>query len=353
MTLFQQSEPPRADRLCTRQAATSPKRTGSPSSKRLALWPAVLLASIINGLFLANATAQDTYPSKAITIVSPFSAGGGTDFLARLLASELGKEIGQTVVVENRPGANGMIGSDYVAKARPDGYTLVLGTVGTHGINQAVYDNVSYDTVKDFAPISLIARTPMLVLSHPGVKANNIGELIEEARRQPEAMIFSSAGVGSVGHVAGELFAQEAGITLLHAPYKGAAPAAVDLAGGQVPLMFGTPVSTASYVSAGKVKILGVTSAHRSPLVPDVATLNEQGFKNFDVSTWYGLLAPADTPTAIVQLLAQKTKAFLADPHIQQQLLQQGLETVGNSPEEFSELIQAEVNKWSKVSIPK
>ncbi|HEY9280421.1 MAG TPA: tripartite tricarboxylate transporter substrate binding protein [Eoetvoesiella sp.] len=321
--------------------------------KHLKLWPTILLALSVNTLFVANATAQDTYPSKAVTIVSPFSAGGGTDFIARLLASELAKGLGQTVVVENRPGANGMIGSDYVAKARPDGYTLVLGTVGTHGINQAVYDKVPYDTIKDFAPISLIARTPMLVLANPGVKANNVRELVEEARKKSEPMIFSSAGVGSVGHVAGELFAQEAGVKLLHAPYKGAAPAAVDLVGGQVPLMFGTPVSTAQYVSSGKVKILGVTSAHRSKLVPEVPTLNEQGFKDFDVSTWYGLLAPANTPPAIVQLLAQKTKAFLADPQIQQQLLQQGLETVGNSPEEFTKLINAEVSKWAKVSIPK
>ena len=317
------------------------------------LWRTSLATLFVGSVLLGSAAAQDAYPAKAITIVSPFSAGGGTDFLARLLASELGKATGRTVLVENRPGANGMIGSDYVAKARADGYTLVLGTVGTHGINQAVYDNVPYDTVKDFSPISLIARTPMLVLANPSVKADNVGELIELAKQQSAPMIFSSAGVGSVGHVAGELFAQEAGIELLHAPYKGAAPAAIDLVGGQVPLMFGTPVSTATYVSAGKVKILGVTSAHRSRLVPDVPTLNEQGFKDFDVSTWYGLLAPAGTPPPIVQLLAQKTRTFLADPLIQQQLLQQGLETVGNSPEEFSELIRTEVNKWAKVSIPK
>ncbi len=338
MTLFKKGGQPRA-------ASTF---IGHPG-----LWRTSLATLFVSSVLLGSAAAQDAYPSKAITIVSPFSAGGGTDFLARLLASELGKATGRTVLVENRPGANGMIGSDYVAKARPDGYTLVLGTVGTHGINQAVYDNVPYDTVKDFSPISLIARTPMLVLANPSVKADNVGELIELAKQQSAPMIFSSAGVGSVGHVAGELFAQEAGIELLHAPYKGAAPAAIDLVGGQVPLMFGTPVSTATYVSAGKVKILGVTSAHRSRLVPDVPTLNEQGFKDFDVSTWYGLLAPAGTPPPIVQLLAQKTRTFLAAPLIQQQLLQQGLETVGNSPEEFSELIRTEVNKWAKVSIPK
>ena len=166
-------------------------------------------------------------------------------------------------------------------------------------------------------------------------------------------MIFSSAGIGSVGHVAGELFAQEAGIKLIHAPYRGAAPAAVDLVGGQLQLMFGTPVSTASYVESGKIKVLGVTSAQRSKLVPDVPTLNEQGFKDFDVSTWYGLLAPANTPKPIIDKLAQKTIDFLAQPNIQQQMLQQGLETVGNRPEAFEALIQGEVSKWSRIKLAK
>lgn len=313
----------------------------------------VILSALSSLIFLDQVSAQDKYPSKTVTIVSPFSAGGGTDYLARLLASELTKSLGQSVIVENRPGANGMIGSNYVAKANPDGYTLVLGTVGSHGINQAVYDNVPYDTIKDFSPISLIARTPMLVLANMSVKANNARELVAEATQAKAPMIYSSAGVGSVGHIAGELFSQEAGVNLIHAPYKGAAPAAIDLAGGQVPLMFGTPISTDQHVKAGKVKILGVTSADRSTLVPDVPTLSEQGFKNFDVSTWYGLFAPANTPPAIVQLIAQKTKAILAEPKIQEQLLKQGLETVGNSPDEFKQILQSEVTKWGKVKISK
>ncbi len=308
----------------------------------------VMLAGMLS-VYAGKSVAKEGYPAKTITLVSPFSAGGGTDFIARLLASELSRSLSRTVVVENRPGANGMIGSDYVAKAPADGYTLLLGTVGTHGINQAAYDNVPYDTVKDFAPISLIGRTPMLVLAHPSVTANNVAELVQEARRSGANMFFSSAGVGSVGHVAGELFAQETGIQLTHAPYRGAAPAVTDLAGGQIPLMFGTPVSTLSYVSSGKIKILGVTSAQRSSLVPDVPTLNEQGFKDFDVSTWYGLFAPANTPQPIIDLLAANTIRFLADPEIRQKLKQQGLETVGNSPEEFSALIRNEVQKWSKV----
>lgn len=304
-------------------------------------------------LWATQATATVKYPVKPITMISPFSAGGGTDFIARMLAQSLSEALGQTVVVENKPGANGMIGSDYVAKSAPDGYTLLMGTVGTHGINNAVYDNVPYDAVKDFRPITLLGRTPMLVLAHPSVKAANIRELIEEARTSAKPMIFSSAGIGSVGHVAGELFAKEANVPLVHAPYRGAAPAAVDLAGGQVPLMFGTPVSTMSYVQAGKVKVLGVTSAQRSTLVPDIPTLNEQGFKGFDVSTWYGLFAPAGTPDEIVNLLAEKTIAFLSTPRARELFLQQGLETVGNTPEEFRSLIESEVRKWSTIKLTK
>lgn len=304
-------------------------------------------------LWATQATATVKYPVKPITMISPFSAGGGTDFIARMLAQSLSEALGQTVVVENKPGANGMIGSDYVGKSAPDGYTLLMGTVGTHGINNAVYDNVPYDAVKDFRPITLLGRTPMLVLAHPSVKAANIRELIEEARTSAKPMIFSSAGIGSVGHVAGELFAKEANVPLVHAPYRGAAPAAVDLAGGQVPLMFGTPVSTMSYVQAGKVKVLGVTSAQRSTLVPDIPTLNEQGFKGFDVSTWYGLFAPAGTPDEIVNLLAEKTIAFLSTPRARELFLQQGLETVGNTPEEFRSLIESEVRKWSTIKLTK
>lgn len=305
------------------------------------------------GLATGQAAGSERYPTRTITIVSPFSAGGGTDFIARLLASELSSALGQTVIVENRPGANGMIGSDYVAKAKADGYTLLLGTVGTHGINEAVYDNVPYDTVKDFRAVTLLGRTPMLVLAHPSVRANDAVELVDEAKQKRDPMVFSSAGVGSVGHVAGELFAQEAGITLTHAPYRGAAPAAVDLVGGQLPLMFGTPVSTLTYVNAGKVKVLGVTSAQRSSLVPDIPTLHEQGFKDFDVSTWYGLFTPAGVPDEIVNMLAEKTIAFLSTPKIREQFLQQGLETVANTPEQFDALLRSEVSKWSKVKLSK
>ena len=185
--------------------------------------------------------------------------------------------------------------------------------MGTHGINHAVYDNVPFDAVKDFRPITLLGRTPMLVLAHPSVKATNASELVDEARNSDQPMIFSSAGIGSVGHVAGELFAQEAQVPLVHAPYRGAAPAAVDLVGGQVPLMFGTPVSTMTYVQSGKVRVLGVTSAERSALVPEIATLNEQGFKGFDVSTWYGLFAPAGTPDHIEPPGGERLR-FLASP---------------------------------------
>ena len=301
----------------------------------------------------AAAGADAPYPTKPIKIVSPFSPGGGTDFLARLLAQKLGASLGQTVIVENRPGANGLIGAEAVAKSAPDGYTLLLGTVGTHGINVTAYEKLPYDTIRDFAPISMIGRTPMLVLAHPSVKANTVQQLVAEAKQRDAPFVYSSAGVGSVGHVAGELFASTAGVPMTHAPYRGAAPAVADLVSGQVELMFGTPVSTAQYVSGGRIKVLGVTSAQRSTLVPDIATLAEQGFPGFDVSTWYGLIAPANTPRPILLLIAGKVAQVVADPEVQRQLVAQGLEVVGNTPDEFDAQIRAEVAKWSKVKLSK
>jgi tripartite-type tricarboxylate transporter receptor subunit TctC len=296
-----------------------------------------------------TSVAQAAYPSHPITIICPFPAGGGTDIIARVVASELSKTTGQSVIVENRPGANGTIGSMFVSKAAPDGYTVLLGTVGTHGINQAAYDNVPYDAVKDFTPITMVGRTPMLVLANQGVKANTIPELIEQAKASQHPMVYSSAGVGSVGHMAGELFAKVANVELTHSPYKGAAPAVMDLVGGQLPLMFGTPVSTLSFVESKKIKVLGVTSAQRSKLVPDVKTLDEQGLKGFDVSTWYGFLAPAHTPKPVADYLAGKIKLILETPEVQKKFLQEGVETVGNTPDEFKAQISAEVQKWGKV----
>lgn len=308
---------------------------------------AVMLAAAIS--VPASAVAESPYPSRAITIICPFPAGGGTDIIARVIASELSKRAGQSVIVANRPGANGTIGSVFVSKASPDGYTLLLGTLGTHGINQAAYDNIPYDAVKDFTAVTMVGRTPMLVLANRSIKANSIPELIAEAKASKSPMVYSSAGVQSVGHMAGVLFSKVANVDLTHSPYKGAAPAVVDLVGGQLPLMFGTPVSTLGFVESEKIKVLGVTSAQRSKLVPDVKTLDEQGLKGFDVSTWYGFFAPANTPRPVVSYLAQQVRAILANPDVQQKFLREGVETVGNTPDEFQAQVGVEVEKWSKV----
>ena len=327
---------------------------GRRKSQRRAVQMAVFLLAWASFMPIGLAwAAEPTYPHRPIRIISPFAAGGGTDFLARLLSTKLSVAIGQPVVVDNRPGANGLIGAEVVARAAPDGYTLLLGTVGTHGINAAMYAKVPYDTLRDFSPIAMIARTPMLVLAHPKIQANSIQELAAEIRQSNVPFFYSSAGVGSVGHVTGELFAKTTGLPLIHAPYKGGAPAVADLLAGQVQLMFGTPASTAQYVSAGKIKVLGVTSAHRSKIVPNIPTLSEQGFAGFDVGTWYGLIAPAKTPPAIVNLLASKVGEFLQSPDVQRQMQEQGFETIGNTPAEFEAQIRGEVTKWSQIQLKK
>lgn len=315
-----------------------------PKAKRMAvsMAAAMLAWSAFTPLGVAWA-AEPAYPHKPIRIISPFAAGGGTDFLARLLSTKLGAALGQAVVVENRPGANGLIGAELVARAPPDGYTLLLGTVGTHGINVTAYDKLPYDTLRDFSPVSMIARTPLLVLANQSVKAQTIQELVAQVRQHKTPFFFSSAGVGSVGHVTGELFANTAGLQLIHAPYKGAAPAVADLLAGQVQLMFGTPVSTASYVSAGKIKVLGVTSAQRSKIVPDIPTLSEQGFTGFDVSTWYGLIAPAKTPAPILNLLASKVGEVLQSPMCNGKCWNRGLRRLAIRPHNST---PRSVRKW-------
>ena len=290
-----------------------------------------------------------SYPSRPIKIIAPFSAGGGTDFISRVLSTRLAQALGQPIVVENRAGANGAIGADAVAKAAPDGYTLLIGTAGSNGINAAVYEKLPFDTVRDFAGISLLARAPMLLLAHPSVKANNAQELIAEVKRSGVPYSYSTAGIGSVGHAAGVLFAQTTGAELTHVPYKGAAPAVVDLMSGQVKLMFGTTVSTLQYVRAGNVKVLGVTTAQPSPSAPGVVPLAQQGLPGFDVATWYGLLAPGRTPPAIVEHVSARLRAVLAEPEVQQQFLDQKLEIVGNTPAEFDAQVRREVEKWTRI----
>ena len=304
---------------------------------------AVLLACIALGAQAEN------YPSKPIKLIVPFPAAGTTDFLARILGQELTKAWGQQVIVDNRPGAGGNIGSDLVAKSAPDGYTLVMGAVGTHAINASLYKKMPYDTVKDFAPITLIAMVPNILVVHPAVPAKSVKELIEYAKANPGKLNFASSGNGTSVHLSGELFKTMAGVSMTHVPYKGSAQALPDLLGGQVQLTFDNMPSMLPHVKAGKLRALAVTSSKRSPAMPDLPTIAEAGVAGYEASSWFGVLAPAGTPSAIVTKLNGEIVRILGLPEIKERLSSQGAEPVGNSPEQFAAYITAEMTKWGNV----
>jgi tripartite-type tricarboxylate transporter receptor subunit TctC len=304
---------------------------------------ATMFAATASGAFAAD------YPTKPIRLVVPFSAAGTTDFLARAIAQKLGQNMRTTVIVDNRPGAGGNIGSDIVAKSDPDGYTLLLGTVGTHAINASLYKKMPYDTVKDFAPITLVASVPNIVVVHPSVPAKSIKELLALAKSKPGQLTFASSGNGSSIHLSGELFKSMAGVDMLHVPYKGSGPAVSDLIGGQVNMMFDNMPSSLPHVKAGRLRAIAVTSAKRSPAAPDVPTIAESGVPGYEAVAWFGVLAPAGTPPAIVNKLNAEIVKVLKSPDVAQRLASQGAEPVSNTPEEFSAYIKTEMVKWAKV----
>ena len=297
-----------------------------------------------------GAAHAQTYPEKTIRIVSPFTPGGGTDLMGRLIGQQFTKSWGQQVIVENRPGANGMLGSDFVAKAASDGYTLLVGTMGTHGINASLYRKMPYDAVQEFSPVTALITSPMLLLVHPSIPARSVGEYIALAKARPGQITFSSAGTGSVGHLAGELFNFVAQVKIVHVPYRGSGPATIDLMSGQVQSMLGSPAAALTYVKAGRVRALAQTGVRRAALIPDIPTMYESGLRDYDVTTWYGLWGPARLPNAIVQKLYAEAVRMLALADIRQQLAIQGLEPLGNTPEEFAALVKAEIAKWARVA---
>ncbi|NYT86734.1 Bug family tripartite tricarboxylate transporter substrate binding protein [Pollutimonas harenae] len=308
---------------------------------------ALLLASTIVGSS-ASAAATD-YPSKPIQMIVPFSAGGTSDFLARTVAEKLGASLDTTVVVDNRPGAGGNIGSAMVARAKPDGYTLLLGTVGTHAINQSVYKEMSFDAVKDFAPISLVAAVPNILVANPALQANSVQELIALAKQKPGQITFASSGNGSSIHLSGEMFKSLTGVDMLHVPYKGSGPAVIDLLGGQVDIMFDNMPSALPHVQAGKLKAFAVTTGERSEAAPELPTIAEEGVKGYEATAWFGILAPAGTPTDIVAKLNAEIVKILDMPDVKKRLAGQGAKAVSNSPEEFASYIKAELKKWENV----
>jgi tripartite-type tricarboxylate transporter receptor subunit TctC len=296
-----------------------------------------------------GALAQGAYPSKPIRLVVPFPAGGTTDILARAAAQRLTEAFGQQVIVDNRPGAGGNIGSELVAKAPNDGYTLLMGTVGTHAINASLYAKMPYDHVKDFVPVVLVAGVPNVLVVHPSVPANTVQELIAYGKANPGKLNFASSGSGTSIHLAGELFKVSTGLQMQHVPYKGSAPALTDLMGGQVQLMFDNLPSALPHIKAGKLRALAVTSAARAPALPDVPTVAESGLPGFEATSWFGILAPAGTPPEVVAKLNGELARWIATPEAKEKMLAQGANAAGGTPEDFANHIAAETAKWAKV----
>ena len=295
---------------------------------------------------LAHAQA---YPSQPIKMIVPFTAGGTTDILARTIGQKLSEAWRQPVIVENRPGAGGNIGADVVAKAKPDGYTILMGTIGTQAINASLYSKMPYDAAKDFAPVTLVAMVPNVLVVHPAVNARTVGELVALAKAKPGELNFASSSTGGSPHLSGEMFKQMTGANIVHVPYKGSAPAITDLLGGQVSLMFDNLPSALPQVKAGKLRALGVTSARRSQAAPDIPTIAESGVPGYEVDSWFGILAPAATPKEIVSKLNVEIVRILKIPEVRERLLEQGAEPVGDTPEQFAEHIRKETVKWARV----
>ena len=307
---------------------------------------AVLAAVLVAAAGCAGAQG---YPSQPIKLIVPFTAGGTTDILARTIGQKLGESLRQPVIVDNRPGAGGNIGADLVAKAKPDGYTLVMGTIGTQSINASLYSKMPYDSAKDFAPITLVAIVPNVLVVNPTVPAKSVAELIALAKSKPGALNFASSSTGGSPHLSGEMFKQMAGVDIAHVPYKGSAPAITDLLGGQVQLMFDNLPSALPQVKAGKLRALAVTSARRSPAAPDLPTIAEAGVPGYEVDSWFGILAPAGTPREIVNKLNAEIVKILQMPDVKERLSEQGAVPVGDTPEHFAEHIRKETVKWAKV----
>jgi tripartite-type tricarboxylate transporter receptor subunit TctC len=307
-----------------------------------------LVATMALGLLAGGAQAQ-TYPSKPIRLVVPFPPGGTTDILARTVGQKMTENWGQPVVIDNRPGAGGNIGSDLVAKAAPDGYTLLMATISTHAINVSLYKNLPFDSVRDFAPVSRIGTLPNILIVHPSVPVKSVKELIELAKSKPGELNFASSGVGTSLHLSGELFNSMAGVKLVHVPYKGSSPALADLLGGQVKIMFDNLPSALPHVKAGKLKPLAVTSAKRATVLPEVPTVMESGLPGFEVTSWFAIFVPAKTPTEIVAKLNGEIVKILNSGDVKEKLAQIGVDPAPTTPEALAAFAKAETEKWGKV----
>lgn len=300
-------------------------------------------------LTAANVNAANQYPYKPVRLILPGPPGGGADQLARVLGQRLTTDLGQTFVIDYRPGAGGMLGMDLAAKSAPDGYTIVMGNSGPNAVIPNLVKKVPYDPVKDLSPISLVASAANLLVVHPSVQANSVSELVQLAKSKPGQLTYASGGNGQSGHLAAELFKLIAGINMIHVAYKGSGPAIFDLVGGRVDMMFSNIPSLMPQMNAGKLKALAVTSSSRSKLVPNVPTMAESGAQGYESTQWYGLLAPAKAPNAILSLLSSKVTVAVKSEEINSVLFKQGFDPIGSTQVEFRDYIQKELAKWKKV----
>jgi tripartite-type tricarboxylate transporter receptor subunit TctC len=311
------------------------------------LIPALALTAC--ALAAASGPSLAQYPVKPVRIIVPYPPGGTTDILARLVSTRLTDKLGQSFIVENRPGAAGAIGSQAVAKSAPDGYTLVMGTISSHGINSALYKALPYDPVKDFAPVTNVASTPNVITVNPDLPVKTLGELLKLAKEKPGKLNFGSTSQGGSPHMSAELLKMMTRVDLVHVPYKGAGPMLADLIGGQVQIGFDNLPSSMSHIRSGKVRAIAVTTPSRWPGAPEIPTVAESGVTGYEVSGWFGLLAPAGTPKPVIDVLYAALSEILKQPDVQKQMLELGAAPVGNPPDAFGRQIAGEVEKWKKV----
>jgi tripartite-type tricarboxylate transporter receptor subunit TctC len=360
LPVFAQTYPTKAIRLVVpfaRGGRTGSRRMGRCWGGDGALPPGWWhgMTSVLRRVVCAAALAcalpvvAQSYPTKAIRLVVPFAPGGSNDIMARLTGQAFTESMGQTVVIDNRAGASGIIGCDIVAKAPPDGYTLLMMSL-TIAVNPSLFRKMPFDTEKDLVPVTLVASAPLMLVVNPSVPAKSVKELIAYAKANPGKLNFGSGGPGTTPHLAGEMFKTMAGLQIIHIPYKGGGPALADLVGGQIQLMLENIPSTLPFVQSGKLRALAVSAMKRSALVPDLPTLDEAGVKGYDLVGWNGLFVPAGTPRAIVTKLYRETVKALAQPEVKRRLATLGAEGVGSSPEEFGAFVKAEIRKWSRVA---
>jgi tripartite-type tricarboxylate transporter receptor subunit TctC len=313
--------------------------------KRVATW----MLGAAFALLAAGVAGAQSWPAKPIRWIVPFAPGGTTDILARTISDKLTIALGKPVIVENNPGAGGGVGAVQTAKAAPDGYTIMGGTISTHAINASLYKTLPYDPVKDFTPITLIARVPNLLVVNPDVPAKNVKELIALMKANPSKYTFASSGNGTSQHLSGELFKSMAGVDMQHIPYKGSPAALQDVVSGQVTMTFDNITTAWPLAKAGKLRALAVTTAKRSPIAPDVPTLAEAGLAGYEIGSWQGVFAPAGTPVDVVKRLNTEIVKIINMPDVREKLVGLGAEPVGNTPDEFAALVKGEVVKWAAV----